>query len=353
MTQPPTDFTPPWTIWRVVQALKGALYGQNLSIPPVDLRGKTALITGANSGIGRETALLFAAWGADVVLACRPNPPSHEPHPEAVVEECRAAAVSAGHRGNDVFIEWWACDMASTASVEALGARYLQTGRSLDILVNNAGIGQGTKAIVTADGFDLLHQINCLSHTLLTLLLLPALAKAEAPRITFSTSCMHYLTDLKFDSLVLRRYNTNKLYLQIWLTELQVRMAAHPKYNHIVAHGVHPGYVNSNIWSGVDEAARVHWVPWVLTKSLEYVAINSQQGSLAIATAATGTQFGLRADGGDFRGGARYFNRIWPQEPMPHTRSASCRKQVWEFIASELGFQDRPSLSQEIKTFAT
>ncbi|KAJ4406323.1 hypothetical protein N0V82_010149 [Gnomoniopsis sp. IMI 355080] len=107
--------------------------------------------------------------------------------------------------------------------------------------------------------FELLHQVNFLSHTLLTLLLLPALAKADSPRITYTTSSMHYTAPFKYDDvgdgdgdgpdLPSENYGTKKLYLQIWLTELQLRMAAQPEYAHIIAHGVHPGMVYSNIWN--------------------------------------------------------------------------------------------------------
>lgn len=361
----PADFTPPWTLWRHWQNLKGAFYPKDVSIPPADLRGKSILITGANSGIGRETALLFASWGAtDIILACRPNPPSHEPHPEAVVEECRAAALAAagdGHLNDTTRIEWWECDMASLASVEALATRYIQTGKPLDMLINNAGLPeQKRRTPRTQDGFDLLQQVNFLSHTLLTLSLLPALAKAEAPRITYTTSSMHYLTTFNPDNLHTRDYASNKLYLQIWLTELQVRMAAVPEYSHIIAHGLHPGFVYSGIWeTGIwtgrsTNAANGSWLLWFVTKLLDTLAINSKQGSLAIANAATGLENGLRSGEDDklLRGGARYFNRIWPEEPMPHVRSATYRKRVWEYVALELKLQERSSLSPETKSFA-
>lgn len=345
---PPTDFTPPWTLWRMFQTWKGLVYGRTVTIPTVDLRGKSVLITGANSGIGREAALLFSAWGANVILACRPHPPAHEPHPEAVVEECLAAAAAAGHR--DGLIEWWECDMASLASVEAAGSRYRQTGKPLDILVNNAGMPQLDETILTRDGFEMLHQVNFLSHTLLTLLLLPALAKAAAPRIVYSVSCTHYLATFDHGRLDSKQYSSNKLYLQIWLTELQARMAAHPAYRHIVAHGVHPGFVYSGIWNGLDDKDRVHRVvAWGLTRLLELVSIDSQQGSLAIVHAATAVDCGLNAEDDELRGGARYFNRIWPDEPMPHMKSASCRTEVWDCVAGRLKLQERLSMSPDIK----
>lgn len=254
--------------------------------------------------------------------------------------------------------------MASLASVEALGTRYIQTGKSLDILINNAGLPEQKKRTPhTEDGFDLLQQVNFLSHTLLTLSLLPALAKAQAPRITYSTSSLHYLTNFNPDNLHTRDYASNKLYLQIWLTELQVRMAAVSEYSHIIAHGLHPGFVYSGIWEtgiwtgrSTNAAANKSWILWFVTKLLDNLAIDSKQGSLAIANAATGVENGLQSGDGEdnklLRGGARYFNRIWPEEPMPHVKSATYRKRVWEYVSSELKLQERSTLSKEIKSFA-
>jgi hypothetical protein len=65
-----------------------------LTVPPADLKGKRIIITGSNSGIGREAALQFAAWGANLVLGCRPNAPAHEVGPDVVVREVCKVPVS-------------------------------------------------------------------------------------------------------------------------------------------------------------------------------------------------------------------------------------------------------------------
>ena len=130
------------------------------TVPDADLRGKNVIVSGANNGIGREASLQFASWGANVILACR-DPPSHETHPEAVVEECKCNARKAGHEKTE--FEWWQLDMASLVSVEAFAQRWLDTGKSLDILCNNAGMGSspgGTQVFKTSDGFEIIHQVN-------------------------------------------------------------------------------------------------------------------------------------------------------------------------------------------------
>ena len=115
-------------------------------------------------------------------------------------------------------------------SVQAFGKRWLDSGRALDVLCNNAGIsGASKERITTRDGFEIVHQVNFLSHVLLTLTLLPSLAKASAPRILCTTSNMQYLGIFNLEGNANRggeaAYPNNKLYFQTWLTELQSRLA--------------------------------------------------------------------------------------------------------------------------------
>lgn len=231
--------------------------------------------------------------------------------------------------------------MASVASVQALGKRWLDTGRALDILCNNAGISGITDSqILTGDGFELVHQINFISHVLLTLTLLPSLAKAPAPRILCTTSNMQFLGIFDLEGNANRglgnAYPNNKLYFQTWLTELQVRLAKNDKYKHIVIHGVHPGYVMTNIWNPKAGS----FGEWLLQKFLPVFGITAEQGSLCIVNAASSPALALEnltPDPKDGIVGAKFMNRIWECTPMPHTRHPECRKMVWDFVEKELG----------------
>ncbi|KAH7333103.1 hypothetical protein BKA65DRAFT_459736 [Rhexocercosporidium sp. MPI-PUGE-AT-0058] len=328
--QPPKPF-PLWATWQFFQGINN----RQLSVPDADLRGKWIIITGGNSGIGRESALQFAKWGANIVLGCRPNPPPREPQPDAVIQELQTAAKAAGHE-NTTF-EWWECDMSDFASVEAFGKRWLKTDRPLDILANNAGTGGGNsgKPRLTTDGFEMLHQVNFISHVLLTLILLPSLARAPAPRIICTTSNMQYIGtfDLTNANNGTASYPNNKLYFQTWLTELQARMAKNDKYDHIVVHGVHPGYTITNIWGSPDTDVFVR----VASVLMHIVGITSQQGSLAIINAATSPEWSLERSAG----GATFANRIWKAKPMPQTKDPGCRKKVWDFVGEELKLKER------------
>ena len=132
----PLSIPEPPRSWILAQNKKGADRRKE-KLPPVDLTGKWIIISGSNNGIGREAAIQFAAWGANLVLACRGKTPAWEKQPAEVVEECKEAARKAGVLKSES--EWWELDCASVASVEDFAIRWLKTGRALDVLCNNAG----------------------------------------------------------------------------------------------------------------------------------------------------------------------------------------------------------------------
>ncbi|HEU4811129.1 MAG TPA: SDR family NAD(P)-dependent oxidoreductase [Nocardioides sp.] len=137
-----------------------------------DLTGLTAVVTGANSGIGVHTARELAAHGADVVLACR-----------NVVSGQEAAATMPGSPRVEEL------DLASQKSVQAFAERW---EGPLDLLVNNAGVMRAPEYRETEDGFELQFGTNHLGHFALTARLLPALLAAPAPRVVTVSSIAHH-----------------------------------------------------------------------------------------------------------------------------------------------------------------
>jgi short chain dehydrogenase len=123
--------------------------------PQVDLKGKWAIVSGSNSGIGREAAYTLALWGANVILACR-NPPPHEDHPEAVIEDFVSKSKGAIQKSQ---LEWWEVDYGSFDSVGKFGKRWIESGRTLEILCNNAGLNIN-KYVKTVDGYDMVNQVS-------------------------------------------------------------------------------------------------------------------------------------------------------------------------------------------------
>jgi len=184
-----------------------------------DQTGRIALITGANSGLGFESARALAGHGATVVLACRSRRKG-----EAARDELLPAATGG--------LEVLMLDLADLASVRA-GARWLaeQYGR-LDLLINNAGV-MGTPRQLTHDGFELQFGTNHLGHFALTTALLPLLAERPGARVVTVTSGAQFFGRLPFDDLMgeshydrWAAYSQSKLANVMFALELQERLQA-------------------------------------------------------------------------------------------------------------------------------
>jgi NAD(P)-dependent dehydrogenase (short-subunit alcohol dehydrogenase family) len=145
-----------------------------------NLSGKTAVVTGANGGLGLETARALAAAGARVIIAAR--------DPDKT-----AAAVADVRRSQPkATLDVVPLDLASLASVRNAAARILAAHDRLDILVNNAGV-MAVPERQTEDGFEMQFGVNHLGHFALTALLLPALLRAERARVVSVTSTAHHM----------------------------------------------------------------------------------------------------------------------------------------------------------------
>jgi NAD(P)-dependent dehydrogenase (short-subunit alcohol dehydrogenase family) len=145
-----------------------------------DQHGRTAVVTGANGGLGLETARQLAAKGAHVVMAVR-----NQQKATAAVDEIRASAPEAA-------LELVALDLASQASVRAAAGQIMAAHQSIDLLINNAGV-MGIPEAKTADGFEMQFGVDHLGHWSLTALLLPALLRAPGARIVTVTSTAHHM----------------------------------------------------------------------------------------------------------------------------------------------------------------
>ena len=354
MTEPHTvDTLEPGWLWRGRMLIKGlnTTTITSAQVPGKDLSGKWVIVSGANSGIGREAVLSFAAWGANIILACRQPPPT-EAHPDVVVAECKDIAKKHGHAS--VF-EWWEINNIDLSTVEAFAQRWLDTGRPLDILCNNAGSGHPSIDLdvrLTKDGFEWLHQVNFLAHVLLTIRLLPSIAKAQEPRIVCTTSNMTYFGRFdtsNFNGQGTRQqdlYGNNKLYFQMWLVELQHQLLQYEHLKHITINGVHPGFVNSGIWNFTEGFSHGGVMKYILGTLASWFAVSSQQGSLAITYAATSPECGPdpKLQGiGDIggKGGGRFFNRIWDTPNMPYVYDQDARTRVFNEVAKELKLDEK------------
>ena len=145
-----------------------------------DLTGRVAVVTGANGGLGLETARDLAGAGAHVVMAAR-----NQAKAQAAADDIRS-----GHP--DAMLEVVKLDLASLASIEAAAKEIMTAHEQVDILVNNAGL-MATPEMQTEDGFEMQFGVNHLGHWALTARLLPALLRADAARVVTVTSTAHHM----------------------------------------------------------------------------------------------------------------------------------------------------------------
>ncbi|GIG89488.1 SDR family oxidoreductase [Plantactinospora endophytica] len=205
-----------------------------------DLAGKLAVVTGANSGIGFGASSRLARAGAEVILAVRDEARGNKALAE-IRAEVPDARVSLRH-----------LDLASLASVAALGARLVEEGRPVHILVNNAGIMAPRRRALTEDGLELQFATNYLGHFALTGHLLPLLRAAGAARVVSVSSMMSRFGRFDFDNLQGERryqgvlaYGLSKLAMLVFARELQRRSTAGGWG--ILSNAAHPGATITNL----------------------------------------------------------------------------------------------------------
>jgi retinol dehydrogenase 12 len=230
---------------------------------PSPLHGRTFLVTGANTGIGRATAEALGRRGARVLLACRSREKT---------EPVLAALTSVG--ASAAFVR---LDLADLGSVRGCADEVLAKGEPLHVLINNAGLA-GLRG-QTAQGFEIAFGTNHLGHFLLTTLLLPRLresATAEAPaRIVNVSSKAHYDAK-KIDWEALRRrtasltglreYSVSKL-CNVLFTRALAAGKAGPN---VRSYALHPGVIASDAW---------RHAPWPIRPLLKMGLLTNEQGA--------------------------------------------------------------------------
>jgi NAD(P)-dependent dehydrogenase (short-subunit alcohol dehydrogenase family) len=204
-----------------------------------DQHGRTVLVTGANSGLGLRTSEALASKGALVLLACR-DPQRGTDARDAV------AAKASGPKPELVQL-----DLADLASVRRAADEVAGRGEPLDVLVNNAGV-MALPRRETADGFEMQLGTNHFGHYALTGLLLPALLRAEGPRVVTVSSFGHKPGRMRWDDIDWQKgYSRWRAYFQSKLANLlftyeldrRARAAGSP----LVAAAAHPGYAATNL----------------------------------------------------------------------------------------------------------
>jgi len=201
--------------------------------------GRTAIVTGANSGIGFETAKSLAEHGAHVVLACRNQDKG----------KAALAAIAATNPAGSV--ELMPLDLSDLSSVRAFADAFLAAHDRLDLLINNAGVMVPPQS-TTKDGFELQFGTNHLGHFALTAHLLPRLLETDGSRVVNVSSIAHKSGRIDFDNLDASKgykawaaYGQSKLANLLFTSELQRRLSEGGYATLVTA--AHPGWTATNL----------------------------------------------------------------------------------------------------------
>lgn len=249
-----------------------------------DQDGRLAIVTGANSGLGRVTALEFARHGAQVAMACRS------------VDKGEAAAAEILAATGELKPLVHQLDLGSLDSIGRFADEF--SGQRVDLLINNAGVMM-TRRRTTSDGFELQLGTNHLGHFALTGLLLDALQRSDSARIVTLSSNEHKAGRLNFDDLQQKRgysprgaYRRSKLANAVFAIELDRRLRA--SGSPAISVFAHPGYSATNL----QRSGPSGLVKAVLAIGNRLLAQRPERGALPTLYAATAPG----VEGGEYYG---------------------------------------------------
>jgi NAD(P)-dependent dehydrogenase (short-subunit alcohol dehydrogenase family) len=273
------------------------------------MHGKTCLITGASSGIGRATALALAELGAALVLICRDRTRGEETVAEI--------AATAGNR--DVLL--LLADLSVQAEVRRVAADFLATDRPLHVLINNAGV-VNLRRSVTVDGIEATFAVNHLAYFLLTDLLLERLRRSAPARIINVASDAHKFGGLDFADLnnerryrAMRVYGQSKLANILFTTDLARRLAG----SGVTANSVHPGAVATGL--GKNNGA---WARGVIRLLRPFFRTPGDGAATSIYLASSPAVAAVSG---------KYFANCREHRPSRAARDADAARRLWDVSA--------------------
>ncbi|XP_041963578.1 retinol dehydrogenase 12 [Alosa sapidissima] len=286
------------------------------------LHGKTVLITGANTGIGKETAHDMARRGARVVMACR----------DLIRGERTAEYIRTSTGNGNVVVRH--LDLASLYSVRQFSKEFIATEERLDILINNAGVMMCPKW-VTEDGYETQLAVNHLGHFLLTNMLIGVLKKSSPSRVVNVSSIAHKGGKIDFDDLFFDKrpysslvsYRQSKLANVLFSRELARRMRG----TGVTSYSLHPGVIRTELGRHVE-----CWFPFLRSVLMlpSYMLMKTPWEGAQTSIYCAVTE-GLESKSGS------YFSDCSEKETAVEGRDdvAACR--LWEVSARLVGLSDQ------------
>jgi len=295
------------------------------------LKGKTALVTGGNIGLGFETVKALASKGAHVLLAAR-----NEEKGKAAVAEVQKLIPNAQ-------VELLRLDLASQRSIRAAASEVGNKFSQLDLLINNAGI-MAMPEMKTEDGFESQFGVNHLGHWSLTGLLMDNLLAAEQARVVTVTSTAHHLVwNIDFDDPHLRnKYAPWKAYAQSKLANYFFALGLDNEFKNAGKKAMsllaHPGLSHTNLQVETFDRGAAGWAGTVSKYLAARVGMEPGEGARPQIRAALDPE----AKGGQFYS-PRFGNNGAPvKHPILRTRNKTNIRKLWELSERETGISIKP-----------
>lgn len=270
-----------------------------------DLQGKTFFVTGANTGIGKATALALAKSGGEVIFACR-----SEEKTRPAMDEIAAAVPGAK-------LEFVALDLASLSQVDRCAKAFLDSGRKIDVLINNAGLAGQTGT--TKDGLEVTTGTNHIGPFLLTERLLPRLKESKAARIVNVASAAHFNAK-RLDMSMLHKPATSSTKILPYYAQSKLMNVIHAKElarrlvgTSVTTYSLHPGVVASDVWRSV---------PWPFRSIIKLFMLSNDEGAL--------TQLKCATDEGLASQSGRYYDRQREKAPNPIAEDPALGQELFD-----------------------
>ena len=279
-------------------------------------KGKTAIVTGANSGLGKEITIGLLKIEVKVIMACR-NIKKAENTKLEIIKTIPSAD-----------IEIMELDLTSLTSVRSFAKSFCDKHNQLNLLIENAGI-MIPPFVKTEDGFESQMGVNYFSHFLLTNLLMPILNKTEGARITTTSSIAHQNGRINFDNLnaeisysKMEAYSQSKLACLMFAYELQRRLSKAD--SNVIAVSAHPGVSNTNLFSHIPKFIQILMIPL-----LPFFTHPPKNAAMPMLYAALGKS----VNGGDYFGPLGYKGmkgKAGKVNSKPHALDKDVAKKLWE-----------------------
>jgi NAD(P)-dependent dehydrogenase (short-subunit alcohol dehydrogenase family) len=282
---------------------------------------KIVMITGANSGIGKETARVLADRGATIIMICR-----NKERGETALRELKEKT------GSDK-IELYLADLTEPDTIHDVVDKFKENHSRLDVLINNAGLTINEREI-TSLGYERTFATNHLGHFLLTQLLLDILKQSKPSRIVNVSSAVHTTANLKFNDINQKKhyrgylaYANSKLANLLFTYELARRL----EETGVTVNALHPGFVRTNFGKGGR-----NWILKAIFKFARIFAISVEKG------AKTSIYLASSPEVEDVTG--KYFVKCKPVRSSNASYDLEAQKRLWQ-LSEHVFKQEEPLLT--------